>query len=114
MNFLTPNRTRRAYLQQAAFILLGVAIACGISLYVGRYDGDPLWLLAALLALLVPCGINVMFAYEASNATLLSMENPLLMVIGLILLLLMLPLLVILFLVVNLVQAARAHPVRQS
>lgn len=112
-NFLRPRRPRSTYLQQAAFIVLGIASACCIVVYVGRYDGDPLWLLAALIALLVPCGRNMMFAYEASNATLLSMDNPLLMVIGFLLLLLVLPLLVILLLVATLIQAARAPAVKQ-
>ncbi|MGF9565567.1 hypothetical protein [Neorhizobium sp. JUb45] len=110
-NFLRPSRPRNAYLQQAAFILLGIASACCILVYVAQYDGDALWLLAALLALLVPCGRNMMFAYEASNATILSMENPLIIVVGFILLLLVLPLLVFVLLVATLIQAARAPSV---
>lgn len=107
-NFLTPSRPRSAYLQQAAFILVGVFIACSILIYIERYDGDPLWFLAALIALLVPCGRNIMFAYEASNATILSMENPLLMVVGFILLVVLLPFFVFCCLAMTLIQAARA------
>jgi hypothetical protein len=107
-NVPKPSRSRRAYLQQAMFILSGMAVAGGFLVYVTRYDGDPLWLLAAALALLVPCGQNLMFAYEACNATILSLDNPIIIVLSLVLLLLMLPLLAFFFLATMLMQAARA------